>query len=192
MSKTKRERIILGLLVTVLLFALWRVWGSFGGSGSVPDSGARISAVSGSSPGVDTDSFDAVEISSNWADTISGGGNGDARDPFRYAPVPTPRAAPPPAPPEPPRETFRQPPPQRPVEPPPAPLPLRYVGYGRSGGSGADPKAILMDNDGVPYPAAAGDTVLGRYRVQEFDQEFAVVEDLQSGRRERLPVELND
>lgn len=171
------------VLVAGLLLAGWRLWGSLVPDATMP-AGGRISAIGDA--GVNTDTFTTVGISPDWAAAIRESG-GSGRDPFRYGAAPAPPAPPPPPPPE----TSVQPPPSfTPVAPPPPPLPLRYLGYGRMGGPDGDLKAILMAEDGVPYPAQTGETVLGRFRVQEVTREFAIVEDLQSGRRERLPVEL--
>jgi len=185
MNKTRRERIILGLLMAVLAFAGWRLWGSFEGAPVVSTAPGGVEA----SSGVDTGQLPSFDISAGWADGIREGDAGAGRNPFEYGAVPpAPRPAPPPLPPA---DTF-VPPAQPAPQPAPAPLPIRYVGYSRIGGPTADLRAVLIVEGNPPMPVLAGETVLGRYRVQEVAREFAVVEDLQSGRRERLAVDLPD
>jgi hypothetical protein len=189
MSKAKRERIILGLLLAVLAFAGWNLWRSMNPVQAVP-------ATVGESPvaqPVDTDPFAALEISSDWSETIPPEEGGAERNPFQYG-MTTPPPRPPAAQAPPPQATFVRPPPpvQAPSPPPPPPLPLQYVGFSRIGGPAAELRAVLMGTDGLPYPAVAGDTLMGQYRVQEVTEGFVVVEDLQSGRRERLQVSLQD
>ena len=183
MNKVKRERIVLGLLGLVLVFAGWNLWSSLRPAGVVSTATGVEAAVAERSA-LDTDRFASVEIRSDWADAIAGEGGDRARDPFSYgaAPAATRRAAP--APPPTPPPTIRPGTPAAP--PPPPPLPLRYVGFSRIGGAGADLRAVLMGDDNVPYPALPGDTLMGRYRIHEVTEQYVVVEDLQSGRRERL------
>jgi hypothetical protein len=135
----------------------------------------------------DMEEYFGVEIGSNWAEAIPGGDAG--RDPFRYGggPAPTPPRVPDPPPPP---QAFTPPP--RAVAPPPPPLPVTYVGYSRVGGASAELKAVLIVDANPPMPVVAGDTLLGQYRIEEVTEAYVIVEDLQSGRRERLLVNLPD
>jgi hypothetical protein len=165
--------------MVILLLAGWRVWGFLApGSAPVPAGGSGV-AVAG---GVNTDQFRGFEIPVNWAELGEGGG---ARDPFQLGGRPAPPAPPPlpePAP------VVR--PVERPAPAPPPPLPLKYVGYGRAGGGEAPLQAFFVGEDGLPYAAVAGQTLpQERYRVLEFTPEYAVVEDVQSGRSERLVLD---
>jgi hypothetical protein len=171
MNKAGRERILVVALMVLLGLAVWRLWGSLGGATPPPPT-AGVTLT-----GIDTDQFSGVGLPEAWE--IPDGGNG-ARDPFRYGAVPAP-AAPPPPPPAPP-PTFVNPPPAAPPAPPP--LPLTYIGHGNAG---AGQRAVIRDGDGAPHAVQAGEVLLGRYRIEEVTVDFVVVEDVQSGRRERLP-----
>jgi hypothetical protein len=176
MTKTKRERILLGALVVILLLAGWRVWGTLAGSGGpAAATGSGVTAAGG----VDTGRFEGIELPSDWADIGEGG---SSRDPFQFGGRP---AAPPAPPPPPPREPPRDPTP--PPPPPPEPVPLTYLGFGRVGGAAAETQAVIRAEDGIAYPVVAGQTLpQERYRVLEVTEDYAVVEDLRSGRTERL------
>lgn len=175
MNKAGRERILMLVLMVGLVLAVWRLWGTLGPGANVPPPSAGVTLT-----GVDTDQFSTVGLPADWE--IPEGGSG-SRDPFRYGAVPAP--APPPSPPPTPPQTFVNTPPPPAALPGPPPLPLTYVGHGRAG---AGEQAILVtDGDAQPYPVSAGDVLLGRYRIEEVSLDFVVVEDVQSGRRERLP-----
>lgn len=186
MSKKTRERIILGLLLAVLTLALWNVWGRLRPStvAQTPPSTQDMAAT----PPVDTDQFSSLDISQEWASGIAQTDDVEQRNPFQYGGgTPSPRASVPP-PPQPAGEFPRPAPPIQESAPPP-PLPLQYVGHGRVGDSG-QLTAVLIGEDGLPYTAVAGETLMGRYRLEEVTEEFVVVEEVQSGRRERLLVNL--
>lgn len=178
MNKAGRERILVVVLMAVLVLAVWRTWGSLGpGAGVAPAPTAGVTLT-----GVNTDQFSTVGLPEDWQ--IPDGRNG-ARDPFRYGATPAP--PPPPPPPTPPPTFVNEPPP--PAAPPgPPPLPLSYIGRGSAG---AGQRAILVaDGDPTPHVVFAGEVLLGRYRIEEVSLDFVVVEDIQSGRRERLPIDL--
>lgn len=175
MNKAGRERILVGVLMVVLALAVWRLWSRLGPGADVPPPPTAGVTLTGIDPG----QFATVGLPGEWE--VPEGGNG-ARDPFRYGAVPAPPAPPPPPTPPP---TFVNPPPRPVAPPPPPPLPLTYIGYGGAGGAG-DRAILVSDDDATPYPVSAGEVLLGRYRIEEVSREFVVVEDVQSGRRERL------
>ena len=119
--------------------------------------------------------------------------DGDRRNPFDYGPEPPPPpvasavglegpdslegenpadSRPAPAPP--------------PSNPPPPPIPFRYSGYATVGPSG-EAMALLFDDD-QSFAVVSGEVLMGRYRINELTETFVEVEDLEYGRRQRLPL----
>ncbi len=73
-----------------------------------------------------------------------------------------------------------------PSAPPPPPIPFRYNGYAVVDVSG-ELTALLFDSDDS-FVVSVQDVVMGRYRINTVTEEFVEVEDLEFGRRQRLPL----
>jgi len=78
-----------------------------------------------------------------------------------------------------------QPPP--PPPPPPPPIPFKYSGYAIVGLDSGRMQAFLFDND-KSFAVSEDEVLMGRYRVNEVTEAFVEVEDLEFGRRQRLPL----
>jgi hypothetical protein len=87
----------------------------------------------------------------------------------------------PPAPPPP------APPPVDPGTLPPPPIPLKYYGFCTERNNGKK-TAYFLDNDEI-IQATEGTTLKGRYRVVRIGLNVVVMEDVQSKRRQNLPLE---
>jgi hypothetical protein len=96
------------------------------------------------------------------------------------------------APPPPPPVVNPNPAPARPMvqtPPPPPPIPLKYVGY-----AFVEPNSkvliatILDDNQQRHFNAVQGDIWMGRYRVLRITDTAVDVEDIDTSRRQTLPL----
>ena len=111
------------------------------------------------------------------------------RNPFQYAPEP---GAPPtpveiqPAPALGAGNSFQSEPSAAPPPPPP-PIPFRYSGFAVVDSLSGNITALLFDDDRSFIVSEQG-VLMGRYRVNEVTEAFVEVEDLEFGRRQRLPL----
>jgi hypothetical protein len=116
---------------------------------------------------------------------------------FQYRQLPPPPAPPqrggskattPPAPPPP----VNGPPANRPagpvVPPPPPPIPLKYPGYAIETSTGDRMTAFLLDDASHHYLVTVGEVLMGRYRVTKISTSSVEIEDLESNRRQLLPL----
>ena len=131
----------------------------------------------------------APQALTGWLDDPAAGVYGEnRRNPFQYGPEP------PPPPPAVSVETassspgagtsVQTPPPIAP--PPPPPIPFRYNGYAVVDPSGHI-NAMLFDEDRL-FIVSEQDVLMGRYRVNQVTETFVEIEDLDFGRRQRLPL----
>ena len=184
MNATDRQRLkILGILVVLLGLTYWvgrqiydvpAATGPIAGPGSIVSSSETALADLGLSVGWNDTGADA------WPSELS------RRNPFEYGPEPAPEVpvqavVPPSAPPPQPFQPALPPP-----EPPPAPMPFLYSGYSRVGDSG-QLQAWLFD-EGDSYGVIEQEVLMGRYRIDVITVEYVDIEDLEAGRRERLPL----
>ena len=65
-------------------------------------------------------------------------------------------------------------------------MPFLYSGYSRVGDSG-QLQAWLFD-EGDSYGVIEQEVLMGRYRIDVITVEYVDIEDLEAGRRERLPL----
>jgi hypothetical protein len=76
-----------------------------------------------------------------------------------------------------------------PVAPPgPPPIPLKYHGYAIEKSSGVPMTAFLVDDTSHHYNVTVGEILMGRYRVTQVSTGLVEIEDLESNRRQTLPL----
>jgi hypothetical protein len=96
------------------------------------------------------------------------------------------------APPPPPSVVNNNPAATRPtvvMPPPPPPIPLKYVGYAYfEPNSKALIATLLDDNQQRPFNAVQGDVWMGRYRVLRITDTAVDIEDIETSRRQTLPL----
>ena len=134
----------------------------------------------------------APQALSEWLDDPASGVIGEnGRNPFQYGLEPAP---PPPDVSVDPESSSSdaeapvQTPPEiaPPAPPPPPPIPFRYNGYAVVDSTGRI-NALLFDED-RGFIVSAQDVLMGRYRVNQVTEMFVEIEDLEFGRRQRLPL----
>ena len=104
------------------------------------------------------------------------------------SPAPLPGPVPPPVPP-----SVSVPPPANrppgPTAPPgPPPIPLKYQGYAVDSSPGGQMTAFLTDEASRHYNVKLGEILMGRYRVDQLSTGSVEVEDLETSRRQTLPL----
>lgn len=169
MSKERRQRIVLGVLVAILAAMIWR---GLAGSG-VGGGGDRAGALQRDSRGRGSAPLTAEKIVQVRVKDLEQkpGQFSPGRDPFRFAPPPQPQQAPAPPPP-PPRQAA---PPPQPVAPPvpPAPRPpavdFRYLG---SFGPEDRRLAVFSDVKDI-YNVFEGGVVKDKFVVKKIGYESA-------------------
>ena len=113
------------------------------------------------------------------------------RNPFQYGPepvAPSPPVGAEPAPSLPGAgNSFQSEPPAAPPPPPPPPIPFRYSGFAVVDSLSGNITALLFDDD-RSFIVSEQEVLMGRYRVNEVTEAFVEVEDLEFGRRQRLPL----
>ncbi len=188
MDPNDRQRFkILFILLAVLVATVWVGRQIYQVPQALPVNGgeAGLSAVAGV-----RDSLSGVNMDTDLSTRMSLLDNEIGRNPFQYGPEPVP---PPAAVDEPqeltPRSADTPQPPggvTAPAPPPPPPIPFRYNGY-----AVIDPsdgiRALLFDDD-RSFAVSEDDVVMGRYRVNVVTEAFVEIEDLEFGRRQRLPL----
>jgi hypothetical protein len=79
--------------------------------------------------------------------------------------------------------------PTAPVVPPgPPPIPLKFQGYAVNKTAGGQMVAFLTDDASRHYNVSAGEILMGRYRVAQVSPSSVEVEDLETSRRQTLPL----
>jgi hypothetical protein len=185
MKPIDRQRLkILAILLAVLAATLWvgqRIY-------DLPAAAADQNAPQGEAQSLDLD-LEAVLSGARASGRVppaqSDSSGAARRNPFEYGPQPAPeRTAPAPAataPTLPPPPVVPPPPP-----PPPPPIPFSYVGMSRIGGGQL--QAWLFD-DRQRFGVTEQEVLMGRYRINTITETFVEVEDLEFGRRQRLPLQ---
>ncbi len=74
-----------------------------------------------------------------------------------------------------------------PPPPPPPPIPFRYSGFAVVDSLSGNITALLFDAD-RSFIVSEQEVLMGRYRINEVTEAFVEVEDLEFGRRQRLPL----
>jgi len=72
--------------------------------------------------------------------------------------------------------------------PPPPPIPLKYPGYAIETSPGGRMTAFLVDDASRHYNVTIGEVLMGRYRVTQISTTLVEIEDLESNRRQILPL----
>jgi hypothetical protein len=72
--------------------------------------------------------------------------------------------------------------------PGPPPIPLKYQGYAVENPPGGQTTAFLTDDASHHYNVTNGEILMGRYRVNRISTGSVEVEDLQTNRRQTLPL----
>ena len=75
-----------------------------------------------------------------------------------------------------------------PGPPPPPPIPLKYPGYAIETSAGGRMTAFLLDDASHHYNVTVGEVLIGRYRVTQISTSSVEIEDLESNRRQTLPL----
>jgi hypothetical protein len=79
--------------------------------------------------------------------------------------------------------------PSVPVAPPgPPPIPFKYHGYAIENSSGGPMTAFVLDDASHHYNVTVGEILMGRYRVTQISTSSVEVEDLETNRRQALPL----
>ena len=75
------------------------------------------------------------------------------------------------------------------VAPPgPPPIPLKYQGYAVVSSSTGQVTAFLVDDATRHYNVTIGEVLMGRYRITQVSSSSVEVEDLETSRRQTLPL----
>ncbi len=132
-----------------------------------------------------------IEIAGSWMIAHGEGeGNPVRRNPFEYGLEPLPLPPESPLPGEPGGASpaaMPVPAPSAPPPPPPPPIPFKYNGYAFIGAERGQIRAFLFEEDKL-FLVSEAEVLMGRYRVNRVTETFVEVEDLEFGRRQRLPL----
>ena len=72
--------------------------------------------------------------------------------------------------------------------PGPPPIPLKYQGYAAEGAAGGQMTAFLTDDASRHYNVTPSEILMGRYRINQISTASVEVEDLETNRRQTLPL----
>ena len=79
--------------------------------------------------------------------------------------------------------------PPGPVAPPgPPPIPLKFQGYAVSSPPAGQMTAFITDDASRHYNVSSGEILMGRYRIIQISPTFVEVEDIETNRRQTLPL----
>jgi hypothetical protein len=177
---------VLALVAVVLVVTIWPR-----SAADIPASGQNRPRDPGTAPGADPAVPPPLGIDDMTAQRVA---PANRRDLFRFgsaAPAPEDvdagdpgEADPRPAP----RSTEGEPEPAQPAlepagPPPPPPIPLRYVGYAETPGSG---KVAALSDGRFTYHGREGDVIEGRWRVVQIGVESLVIESVDGTGRQTL------
>src|SRR5262245_37176436 len=171
MATERRQKILLGVLVAVLVAVIYRLLPGTSATpapASNPQAAAARTAARGERPAQAPTAPD-VHLNALEAEKPKPGGSN--RDLFRFKPK-----APPPPPPGATRPADQAPVTPVPIGPPPPPplppIPLKFIGIM---GPERDKIAVLSDGRGGPINGKEGDLVLGQYRILKIGVESVEV-----------------
>ena len=169
MGTDRLRRIVLGVLLVVLAFVLYRAWTSL-----------ETTATTSAAPGSPSDGKAAAPRSARAAPPAVTAPDVHLRalDEERPKPEPTERnlfrfkpKAPAPAPPRGAPPVGARPAPSVPAgPPPPPPIPLKFIGIVESG-ERSKKIAALVDPTGHPFAGGEGDVIAGQYRILKIGAE---------------------
>ena len=188
MESNDRQRFkILFILLAVLAATVWV--GSEIYPRRSPGPSSVIDAATVSEPGR-VDALATEDMEGYRLSDVSVLDDGPRRNPFQYGSEPAPQASPSDVP----LELTLAPgdSPQAPAavappsDAPPPPIPFRYNGYAFVDLNG-EITALLFDSE-RSFIVSVQDVIMGRYRINAVTEEFVEVEDLEFGRRQRLPL----
>ncbi len=74
------------------------------------------------------------------------------------------------------------------AQPGPPPIPLKYQGYAAESAPGGQMTAFLTDDASRHYNVTPSEILLGRYRINQISTASVEVEDLETNRRQTLPL----
>ena len=189
MTANDRQRLkIFAVLLAVLATMLW-----IGGQMRQSPTALPIeTANAGETSAFQPDVLSRVQLSSSkWEGLPDSDREPGRRNLFEYGSEPAPPPLDPPTTepvPDPtailaaPDVTSAPPPP-----PPPPPIPFKYSGYAIVDLDSGQIRAFLFDND-MSFGVTEDEVLMGRYRVNQITLTFVEVEDLEFGRRQRLPL----
>ncbi len=188
MGKDRQRLKILAILLAVLASTLWI------GEQINPTPGASTAQTPGSAPTppVPTTGLSEIEVTGGWMIGLGeGAGDPVRRNPFEYGPEALPPASETPLPGEPggdfPAAVPSPAPQAEPPPPPPPPIPFKYNGYAVIDAERGRIRAFLFEEDKL-FSVSENEVLMGRYRVNQVTETFVEVEDLEFGRRQRLPL----
>ena len=107
------------------------------------------------------------------------GGPGDSASVTPVPPPVPPSAGLPPSPTRPPGVA---------APPGPPPIPLKYQGYAVESSPGGQTTAFLTDDSSRHYNVTRGEILMGRYRINQVSTGSVEIEDLETSRRQILPL----
>ena len=188
MDPNDRQRFkILFILLVVLAATVWV--GSQIYPGRSPAPASVIDAATVSEPGR-VDALATEGMAADRLNEVSVLDDGPGRNPFQYGSEPAPQASPSDvalASTSEPGDSTQAPAVVAPPSTlPPPPIPFRYNGYAFVD-LNREITALLFDSE-RSFVVSAQDVVMGRYRINTVTEEFVEVEDLEFGRRQRLPL----
>jgi len=74
------------------------------------------------------------------------------------------------------------------AQPGPPPIPLKYQGYAAESAPGGQMTAFLTDDASRHYNVTPSEILMGRYRINQISTASVEVEDLETNRRQTLPL----
>ena len=164
MATERSRQLLLGAIVLVLAFVIYRVWPTTSAAevpssnrtgGTTPAARKQQAAAPPEAPGVHLEALNGERPKPGAAD----------RNLFRFKPKPPPPPPPPPPPGPTPVTTVIQPPPGPPPgPPPPPPIALKFIGLMESP-TQKQKIAVLSDGRNAPFLGKEGDIIEGRYRI---------------------------
>ena len=162
MATERSRQLLLGAIVLVLAFVIYRVWPTTSAAevpssnrtgGTTPAARKQQAAAPPEAPGVHLEALNGERPKPGAAD----------RNLFRFKPKPPPPPPPPPPPgPTPVTTVIQLPPAPPPGPPPPAPIALKFIGLMWSPTLKI---AVLSDGRNAPFLGKEGDIIEGRYRI---------------------------
>jgi hypothetical protein len=164
MATERSRQLLLGAIVLVLAFVIYRVWPTTSAAevpssnktgGTAPAARKQQAAAPPESPGVNLEALNADRPKPGAAD----------RNLFRFKPKPPPPPPPPPIVVPPPVPSGNTPLPGPPPPPPgPPPITLKFIGLMESP-TQKQKIAVLSDGRNAPFLGKEGDIIEGRYRI---------------------------
>ena len=160
MATERQRQLVLGLVLVVLAFVLYRAWASVGTTAVAPGSSSERRArtaksAQGEVPGATAPDVRLETLNAERPEPVEGD-----RNLFRFKPT-----APPPAPALPPPPVVRPAVPTGPTGPPgPQPIPLKFIGIVEAPAQ-SKRIAALVDSLGRAFQGSEGDVIAGQYRI---------------------------